>query len=802
MALSSLALAFLLPPVVERLLVERLERAAWSRGVDLRYAHLRWGLTDLELTDVHAVHGRGQLTVRQLTVHIDASALLFGDLVIDHVRMVEPRGELDLRTFESGVHDGGEGRARLESERPWPALPALEIIRPSLTVLDRDGHSLLAARGTVLNYTPNADGRVQGRGTLSVRGWGERDLTLDGWYLAGTADLRVSSADRARNLFDGTVAGLGRVVLGELRVERLADTGAVTVSLDRLSGIRGRWAFEGDRVVLIPEAEKVVVQTRGGRLLARTPTANAPTDGSDTPSPPFDLSVLRPLADAVRLDVEGMRIDLPAGPLVEDVSVSWRDGAFEAWGRLGGGVVEMWSDLPPWSVMPNQVVLQGHQVRLNALAPLLGPTDAPARRRGRTGGRLDFLGVLTADAHALRRPMGGDGARFDAWVSLRDGHVDAPAIAETVVSGVTLDTEVSVVVAPELESATFAGLLASGPLRLNLEGTLTAWDEDPTLDLILKGDPIPCQRAFDAIPKALLGPYGAARLEGIFAPRVRLHWPRWRPWALEMQFRDIFRACRVKALEASDGGRVSVRLGGQWTRQDDVDWLNRGFALRVGEGISSGAEVWVGPGASGYVPLAQLPRYVGAAAYLSEEMGFYHNRPIDRGLITRALRLNLEHDRFVYGGSTVTQQLVKNLFLTRQKTLARKLQEVLIATRITTSVSRERVLELYLNCIEFGPNVYGIGRAAQFYFQKDARTLTPREAVFLAMLKPAPRRGAWMKRRGFTPRMPYWQSRAEEIFSRLIDKGYLTAFEAEAERPYALQWADGVYLGRVASAPQ
>ena len=117
-----------------------------------------------------------------------------------------------------------------------------------------------------------------------------------------------------------------------------------------------------------------------------------------------------------------------------------------------------------------------------------------------------------------------------------------------------------------------------------------------------------------------------------------------------------------------------------------------------------------------------------------------------------------------------------------------------MAARITQVLSRERVLELYLNCIEFGPNVFGIGRAARFYFQKDARRLTPREAVFLAMLKPAPRRGAWMKRRGYTPKLPYWGYRAEEIMGRLVDKGYLTQGQADAEKPYSIRWNNGQYV--------
>jgi len=790
-------LVLILPSVIDRVLVERLERAAWSRGIDLRYGQLAWDLNGVVLTDVRADHTRGNLTLRRVEADLHASALLWGDVSIARIRLVEPRGHIDLAMLEG--EDKGEHAGAVPNLREWPTIPPLEILRPSLTVGGRDGRPLIAAHGSLLTYDPEDEGRIEGRGTVSVRGWGERALALDGWYLAGAASVSFASAERGAQLFDGSVAGLGHLVIGGARLEADAESGRLIMALDGVAGTRGRLQFEGARVEVVGAPTGLELRVRGGGLVVTEDKPLQTEWTSNTPTMSHD-SQIRSFADAVRIDVEGLSLTTQSGTLIENISAAWDTGTFEAWARIGEGTVEVWGALPSWSLVPQGLAVRGHQIKLDAVERLLAPTGLLDRRRGDTGGRIDVLAAITAGRNPLHQPAPWDGVRLDAWIGVQDGHVSAEAISDQVVSGVHLDAEFGVMVEADLDAAKFSGAVSSGPLRLDLEGNLTSRHADPTLDLVLKGAPVPCQRAFDAIPKGLLGPYEQAQLEGTFAPRVRLHWPRLRPWALEMRFRDIFRACRVKGLAARAGGRVAVRLGGEWTRQGDVDWLNRGFALQVTEGVSDGADVWIGPGARGYVPLAQLPRYVGAAAYLSEEMGFYHNRPIDRGLITRALRLNLEHDRFVYGGSTVTQQLVKNLFLSRQKTLARKLQEILIATRITTTVSRERVLELYLNCIEFGPNVYGIGRAARYYFQKDARSLTPREAVFLAMLKPAPRRGAWMRRRGFTPVMPYWQMRAEEIFARLVDKGYLSQAQAAAERPYALQWVEGRYVDSGASS--
>ena len=98
-------------------------------------------------------------------------------------------------------------------------------------------------------------------------------------------------------------------------------------------------------------------------------------------------------------------------------------------------------------------------------------------------------------------------------------------------------------------------------------------------------------------------------------------------------------------------------------------------------------------------------------------------------LIAKALRLDLHKERFVYGGSTITQQLVKNLFLTREKTLSRKLEELIISWQMERHFSKEELLTFYLNVIEYGPDLYGIRRAAAFYFGKAPAHLTPAEGI-------------------------------------------------------------------------
>jgi len=140
-----------------------------------------------------------------------------------------------------------------------------------------------------------------------------------------------------------------------------------------------------------------------------------------------------------------------------------------------------------------------------------------------------------------------------------------------------------------------------------------------------------------------------------------------------------------------------------------------------------------------YTPLILLPPYISYAVVLAEDAGFFLHPGIDFVEMDAAFKDNLSR-RELRGGSTITQQLVKNLFLTRDKTILRKFREMLLAVELDATLSKERILELYLNLIEWGPNVFGIGDAARFYFGKLPEELLPHEAAWLASIIPNPKR--------------------------------------------------------------
>jgi membrane carboxypeptidase/penicillin-binding protein PbpC len=141
-----------------------------------------------------------------------------------------------------------------------------------------------------------------------------------------------------------------------------------------------------------------------------------------------------------------------------------------------------------------------------------------------------------------------------------------------------------------------------------------------------------------------------------------------------------------------------------------------------------------------YASLSGVPVHVRRAFIVAEDPWFYQHAGVDLSGLRKALQRNVRRQSFAAGGSTITMQLARNLFLDRDKNLARKLEEITLAHYIETRLSKDQILELYLNIIEFGPDLFGLGAASRFYFGKRPHELSDLQAVFLACLLPAPRR--------------------------------------------------------------
>lgn len=140
-----------------------------------------------------------------------------------------------------------------------------------------------------------------------------------------------------------------------------------------------------------------------------------------------------------------------------------------------------------------------------------------------------------------------------------------------------------------------------------------------------------------------------------------------------------------------------------------------------------------------WVDLKNISQFGKWAIVLSEDWAFYQHQGVDLQQMKVALSEMVTTERF-RGASTITQQMVKNVLLSDSRTLWRKLHEIVLAQKVEKVLSKDRILELYLNSIEFGPGIYGLKNASNHYFKKLPSQITPREGAFLAMLLPSPKR--------------------------------------------------------------
>jgi membrane peptidoglycan carboxypeptidase len=174
----------------------------------------------------------------------------------------------------------------------------------------------------------------------------------------------------------------------------------------------------------------------------------------------------------------------------------------------------------------------------------------------------------------------------------------------------------------------------------------------------------------------------------------------------------------------------------------------------------------------------------------TEYAAFLSHHGFNRASIRSAIIANLKARRFVRGASTITMQLAKNLFLVRDKTISRKLEEVILTDYLEQTFSKRELMELYLNVIEFGPAIYGVGAAADYYFGRTPAELNLTECLFLASLLPAPVRYGAMRDAGQAPEG--WMRMIHGLLVTAHRNGRITDAElAEAEKESIVFWRGG-----------
>ncbi len=776
---------------IEALVLDRIRGAAAQRGllVEWEEASVSPGL-DVELLGV-AVRGADvEASADSVRAALSWSTLARGVPTVESVHVVGLDGTVDLRQG-ARAGPGGETAARASM---------LGVVRAEGKIVLRAAGKREVALERLSVY--GKPGRAGWHATLvadCARGCGPEPMRVDasmmrsgeGWQASAQLERSVPLTDLIAaegGSLDGTVLENLRDVSAR-HFELAYVDGEPRLAARRLQGALGLagWdgKFEVDRAEVRPGGKvhlrrpRIVVGRRdsaGGASTAANRWRGLLTD------PQAATAVVNRLTQLLEfVEVDKGSVAVEGLVTLDDVAASARNGNAVVTGRLGGGSVRIF-----FGSEDDEVRVETHGVQFSSLVRRWQPAQ-DAALEGRVSGMFTVRPTLMVpaapeslakrDAHV----SSAHGWRVRGAWKLTELGALVPKVAEAPFEGVSAELGFEAFYVPaeapgeedRFVVRTADATLPDGPtVRFSGEARNVLQPAAAPLVVVLKADvdEVDCETALRALPGALLPNLKEEiRATGTFAPGLTLHVDLEKPYASDLEVRGLPGTCKL------------TTLGGL-----NPDVLNDdGYRKEVTEGTSR-AGIFVGPGSDRYVPIGSIPRHVAASAYLSEEILFASNPGFAMGLMRKALRLNLDKGRYVYGGSSVSQQLVKNLFLTRRKTLARKLEEALIVWRMESVVSKRRILELYLNCIEFGPDLYGIGRASWFYFGKPVSKVTPLEGAFLAALKPAPWLGARYKRRGATPAQGWWPKRLESLMSRLLERGHITREEYSAAAPFVV----------------
>ncbi|MBL8615495.1 MAG: transglycosylase domain-containing protein [Deltaproteobacteria bacterium] len=420
------------------------------------------------------------------------------------------------------------------------------------------------------------------------------------------------------------------------------------------------------------------------------------------------LRVIEPVIDADAVDLEGLLAARP-GPAAAP-------GPLDA---LAARLLPALAEAATAELVNGAVRLRGEPLLTGLNGPLWPSPDVkgPDGQLGLEQGvpraqlrRKIELAWITADA-TLELRCAGSACAFG--LSLVDCMIDEPHLAPGPLPVLSLAAQGQW----DRASGDLSGAVELGPLQVAVTGRLQPDPLDFDLHLELADAPL------EAVV-ALFGPRVPEGRRGTLGGTVGL--------SLDLQGMPLRWSARPRATDLSAEGVIP-----------DMDAL-RGGPIRWTTAGPDGATRLreTGEGTRGWVPL-QASGMVPAAFIAAEDAEFRQHRGYSLSAVQAALdEASAEGGWMQRGGSTITQQLVKNLYLDGQdRSLARKLRELLLALEIDRGLSKERVLALYINLVELGPEIYGVGPAADAYFLKQPARLTAREAAFLASLLPSPRRG-------------------------------------------------------------
>ena len=398
-------------------------------------------------------------------------------------------------------------------------------------------------------------------------------------------------------------------------------------------------------------------------------------------------------------------------------------------GGYGGVGAQLWTakgELDPEAVTAS-IELEAERFQLDRLAPILAHSAV-----------VDYQS--TSVDTTLHLDVDRSGAKFAGTFHLRGLNVGHPMIADKEVRDLDLSGEIAGSFDRDQRKLELTrGDMIARDIPFSLTGTIAqqthpieypdgdapkcpAPHQLQQVSLRLVIPPIDCQRALRAIPPEMAPYLSGYRLRGVFDADVHLDIDWNNLDATQLDGHVGINHCRVVDEPADSPKRLKDEFE-HYVEVEKGEW--RSFV--------------VGATNPDFVPLDQISPYLVSSIMSSEDYGFYHHHGFIPSEFKSALVTNLKTCKYAYGASSITMQMVKNVLLTPEKTLARKLQELFLTWHVENTLTKDRIMEIYLNVIEYGPGLYGIGPAAHEYFGKAAKDLNPVEAAFFSSILPNPK---------------------------------------------------------------
>jgi hypothetical protein len=417
------------------------------------------------------------------------------------------------------------------------------------------------------------------------------------------------------------------------------------------------------------------------RLAVRGATLAGPSGVSvSSPASAWDVVGIR--GENLQLTLVEPQAGLSIRKLADPASSAWR---VEARGLGVGGVFDVQRDARP---LLDAGVADGHVDLRASTDALRFHVEVSAR-----GARLAALADNAAEEQQLGDPT-NVALRFDGVWRRAEGAIEIPEV-----------------------HATLDGAALSGSFALH------DFDTDPWVDLALGVRDLDFAQLLSTlglpVPDSLgIVPVRAGRDLGSATIDVRVRGRVADPASLSVTQKISFRPPRQMPPAIS-------RLRGD-------------FVFRSDDGPGPHRPIDVSPASPDFIALRDVPPLFVRTLLLAEDAGFYGHRGIDLRELPSALLTNWSRGGAARGASTISQQLAKNLFLSRDKEIGRKLQELAITFLLESALGKDRILEIYLNIIEWGPDLRGLRPAARRYFDREPRELTPAEMAFLVSIIPGP----------------------------------------------------------------